>query len=97
MVDYPILNEIEMAVGKLKNNRASGHDILLAELLKHGGKTVNAYLHLFHMAWIKGIIPEEWNTGIICPIYKKGNKLDCNNYRGMTLLSTCLLYTSRCV
>jgi len=33
-------------------------------------------------------LPEEWKESIIVPIYKKGDKTDCSNFRGMSLLPT---------
>ena len=42
-----------------------------------------------NMVWRVGVAPEDWRKAlIICiPIYKKGSRLKCSNYRGIRLLS----------
>ena len=59
-------------------------------------KLSRLYCKLFNKILNSSHFPEAWSTGLIVPIYKnKGDRSDCNNYRGITLLS-CLgkLFTS---
>jgi len=37
--------------------------------------------------WEEETLPTEWTEGIICPIYKKGNRMICSNCRPITLLN----------
>ena len=36
--------------------------------------------------WNKEELPEEWKESVIVPIHKKGDKTECNNYRGISPL-----------
>jgi hypothetical protein len=90
-VDFPppTRQELEDAIRKLKNNKAPGDDNLPGELFKAGGARLHEVMHrLILRAWSEESLPDEWKTGVICPIFKKGCKLDCANYRGISLLPT---------
>jgi hypothetical protein len=41
-------------------------------------------LSVMKRAWETEQMPQEWSTAIICPLYKKGNKLECSNYHGIS-------------
>jgi len=71
------------------NNKASGVDELSAEMLKHGKETVAEQLaELLNMIWQDLEVPEDWKKGVIIKLPKKGSLKDCNNWRGIILLST---------
>ena len=65
--------------------RAPGVCGIRAEMLKAGGFVVILWLRtLFCSIWSTGVIPTDWKRGLIVPIWKGK---ECNNYRGVTLLS----------
>ena len=42
---------------------------------------------MFNIAYRSESVPLDWQRGVICPLFKKGDKTSCDNYRGITLLS----------
>jgi hypothetical protein len=89
LVPEPSLVKVEIAFGKLKRYKSPGTDQILAELIKAGGETLCSHIHKFICSvWNKEELPQQWKESIIVPIHKKSDTTDCNNYRGVSLLST---------
>jgi hypothetical protein len=85
----PSDSEVEMAIEKLKRHKSPGIDQIPVELIKAGGRIIRSEIHkLINSIWNKEELPEQWQELIIVPIYKQGDKTDCSNYRGISLLST---------
>ena len=80
--------EVRNALKRMRNGKAPGMDTIPAELLKNMGEDgVMWLLELIDMLWNGQEPPEDWRRDLICPIYKKGDKTNCNNYRGISLMS----------
>jgi hypothetical protein len=64
-------------------------DQIQAELIQAGCEVLQSEIHgLINSIWNKAELPVQWKESITIPIYKKGDKNDCSNYRGISLLPT---------
>jgi hypothetical protein len=74
---------------KLKRYKSPGTDQIPAELINVGSETLCSKIHnLICSIWNEDELPQQWKESIIVLIHKKGDKTDCNNYRGISLIST---------
>ncbi|KAI3364214.1 hypothetical protein L3Q82_011023 [Scortum barcoo] len=68
--------------------KAPGVDEIRPEYLKSLDVVGLSWLtRLCNIAWRLGTVPLEWQTGVVVPLFKKGDRRVCSNYRGITLLS----------
>lgn len=84
----PTMEELKKALTCMANGKAPGVDGIPTELLKKGGpKLWKELLALMQKIWADESTPVDFKTANIAKIYKKkGDKSDCGNYRGISLL-----------
>ena len=84
----PTLQEVTHAIEQMKTGKSPGTDNICIELLKTDVITAgNVFTDLFSDIWTTNEIPRDWNKGLIIKIPKKGDLQNCDNWRGITLLS----------
>ena len=77
-----------MCVRKLKNSKTGGSAGLVGEPLKYGGSgMIDLLQQLFAVVWREEFVPSQWRESLIVNLFKKGDKENPRNYRGITLLS----------
>ena len=65
------LEEVKLMAKRLKSGKASGLDMLSAELLKHANENfMIVFTKLFNKSLQSGTFPEEWSVGIIVVLLK---------------------------
>ncbi|KAI5739178.1 hypothetical protein M8J77_015968 [Diaphorina citri] len=82
------IEELARAMKKMKNKKAPGPDEVSNEFIKNLGTEGNdLILQLFNVTWEKEYVPEDWAVADLKMIYKKGEKKNPSNYRGIALLN----------
>ena len=87
--NHPILREeVEAAVKSLKPGKSAGVDNIPAELLQAGGETmIDVLPNICNKIWQTGEWPMPWTQSLVITLPKKGNLLQCQNYRTISLIS----------
>jgi hypothetical protein len=89
--DFYISSEsVSIALRSLSSFSSPGPDGMPNILLKEGGSSlIAAIVVFFRLLLDEGNLPSEWKLATVVPIYKKGSRSDCKNYRPISL--TCNL------
>ena len=87
LTDRPItVSELNRCVKKLKTGKSAGPDKISNEIIKYSGiVTCKAIVKLFNLIIDSGKYPTNWRKSFIILIHKSGDKLNVNNYRGISL------------
>ena len=81
------LDEVKKVCESQGNGKACGTDGIYSEVIKYGGENVwYVVWELCNSCFEEEDTPKEWLEGIMFPLYKKGDKRNPYNYRGITLL-----------
>ncbi|OXU31569.1 hypothetical protein TSAR_005090 [Trichomalopsis sarcophagae] len=81
--------EVRNAIRKMKKGKAPGVDGIQNKVWLYGeGQMIGELTKLLNDIWAGNAIPTEWKTGLITPLFKKGDNEDTKNYRGITLMDT---------
>jgi hypothetical protein len=79
-----------MVLKLTKNGKAPGQDNINSEPYKYA--TVQFKLRLLQFlnnTYKENSIPKECRNAVITPIFKKGDRREHKNYRGINILNTC--------
>ena len=85
----PTMEELSKAIDSLACGKAPGTDGIPPDLIKLCKSTLLQSLHYtLCQCWREGGVPQDMKDAKIVTLYKnKGDRSDCNNYRGISLLS----------
>ena len=85
----PTMDKLSKVIDRLATGKAQGSNSIPPDLIKHCKTTLLHPLHeVLCQCWRERAVPQDMRDAKIITLYKnKGDRSDCNNYRGISLLS----------
>ena len=81
-------DEITNIINDLKTNKAGGYDMISCYFIKLSSSILIPFLvSLINASFSLGIFPDDLKIAKVIPLFKKGDTLDINNYRPISLLT----------
>ena len=85
------MQELTDAIRSLANGKAVGPDGVSVELFKinlNGDPALRRrLLDIVVRIWKGGEVPQQWKDAIVMVLYKKKDRTECGNYRGISLVA----------
>jgi len=86
--------EVKWALGRIITNKASGGDVISAELFKILKYDVKVLHSICQQIWKNQQEPQDWKRSVFIPIPKKGSVKECSNYTSIVCEPRISRYTS---
>ena len=88
LAETPSLEELKKSIKELSSGKAPGEDGISPEIYKHGGEPIVKRLHeIIVQIWQEGEAVQDFRDATIVHLFKnKGDRLCCDNHRGISLL-----------
>ena len=83
-------DELAKVLKLTKNGKTTGQDNINSELYKYAPEEFKLRLLQFlNNIYRENHIPNECRNAVITPVFKKGDRREPKNYRGISILNTC--------
>ena len=80
-------DDVRKLLCQLNVSKSTGHDKIPARFLKDGANVIASPLaYIVNLSLSSGVVPADFKTARVIPLYKKGNKKFEGNYRPVSIL-----------
>jgi hypothetical protein len=83
------IHDIKREIKNLEIGKSTGLDKISTKLVKQADETIfESLVYIFNLSLETGIFPDDWKHAKVTPIYKTDDKMLCENYRPISVISS---------